>query len=83
MLKCRDLAELSSDYLNGELSRRRRLSVRLHLLLCRHCRRFMRQLKLTIDSVGRLPENEFPAELLDRQANKLRRYRRYGGDNNH
>jgi hypothetical protein len=38
MMSCREVAELSSDYLERELSGPRRLSLRLHLLLCRECK---------------------------------------------
>jgi anti-sigma factor ChrR (cupin superfamily) len=47
MLSCHDLAhQHASDYIDGQLGWRNRLRVRLHLLMCVHCRRFIRQLKL-------------------------------------
>jgi anti-sigma factor RsiW len=46
MLSCRDLAhQHASAYLDGQLSWRTRTAVRLHLLLCQHCRRFIAQLR--------------------------------------
>ncbi len=42
MLNCRDVTELSSARLNGELSLARRLEIQMHLLICKHCRRFQR-----------------------------------------
>ena len=47
MLSCKDLVERSSDYLDGQLRLRERLGVRAHLAMCVHCRRFIRQLKLS------------------------------------
>ncbi len=38
MMSCKEVAELSSDYLDQELSPLRRFSLRLHILLCRQCR---------------------------------------------
>ena len=38
MMSCKQVAELSSDYLEQELSALRRFSLRLHILLCRECR---------------------------------------------
>ena len=38
MMSCKEVAELSSDYLEQELSALRRLSLRVHILLCRECR---------------------------------------------
>lgn len=46
MLSCRDLAHRhASDYLDGQLGWRARLSVRFHLLICDRCRRFVAQLR--------------------------------------
>ena len=47
MLSCHDLAHHhASDYIDGQLSWRDRFRVRLHLLICVHCRHFIHQLKL-------------------------------------
>ncbi len=48
MLRCRDVADLASDYVDGDLRRSRRLAVRLHLTICRLCRRYVRQLRETV-----------------------------------
>lgn len=45
MLMCRGLAELASDYVDGELGVGKKLSVRMHILLCRHCRSFVTNLR--------------------------------------
>lgn len=44
MLKCRDVTELGSDHLDGHTSAAKKLQVQLHLMICKHCRRFMRHL---------------------------------------
>ena len=47
MLSCRELStHHASDYLDGRLRLRQRLSVGIHLAVCSTCRRFMRQLGL-------------------------------------
>jgi anti-sigma factor ChrR (cupin superfamily) len=48
MLTCRQLVKESDQLLAGELSWRRRLSIKFHLLMCRHCRRYIAQLRLLI-----------------------------------
>jgi predicted anti-sigma-YlaC factor YlaD len=48
MLRCRDIADLSSDYVNGDLTWSRRFAVRLHLTICRFCRRYVRQMRETV-----------------------------------
>lgn len=44
MLSCKDVTQLVSESLDGKLSLRRRLTVRLHLLMCKFCSRFRRQM---------------------------------------
>ena len=73
MLSCKELVERSSDYLDGQLRLRERLGVRAHLDMCVHCRRFIRQLKLS-QAVLQLPEK--PVAELDALAEKLARQRR-------
>lgn len=46
MIKCSELARHATAYLDGDLPRYRRWSVRVHLLMCKHCRRFVRQIQL-------------------------------------
>ena len=48
MLKCRDMVELVTGYLEGVLPPRLRLAARLHLLLCGPCRRYVGQIRETI-----------------------------------
>ena len=55
MLSCRELVEETTSTLSlDELQRRQRWAVRLHLLICRHCRRYVRQLKLLMDILPQL-----------------------------
>ena len=69
MLTCKQLVENSSDYLDAELSLRGRLSMRLHLAICRNCRRFMRQMKFSQTVTRQLPEAAIPE--LDALVEKL------------
>lgn len=47
MLRCSDVAERATTYLEGDMSRLARWSMRLHLMMCRHCRQFMHQMERT------------------------------------
>ena len=49
-LPCRDMAALVSLSQDAELTRSQRFAVNLHLLYCRACRRFKRQLKIMQDA---------------------------------
>lgn len=46
MLNCREVTSQADALLEGELSWYPRLQVRLHLAMCRHCRRFVSQMRL-------------------------------------
>lgn len=72
MLTCRDVTSLSSDYLDGELPLRRRISVRMHLALCRHCRAFMGNLQHTI-ALTRRVANEPPASVSEEFIERVQR----------
>lgn len=54
MLSCRELVNHADALLAGELPWRARLSARLHLSLCRHCRRYLRQLKTLLAALPAL-----------------------------
>ncbi len=74
MLSCKELVARSSDFLDGQLDFRGQLAVRSHLLMCRHCRRFIRQMRLTQATVRHLPEGQGPE--LDRLAAHLSELRK-------
>ncbi|MFG0382121.1 anti-sigma factor family protein [Pseudomonas sp. zbq_18] len=74
MLSCKELVAHSSDYLDGQLRLRERISVRAHLALCSHCRRFIRQLKLSQAVLRKLPEQQIPE--LDALAERLAQQQR-------
>jgi len=63
VLSCRDLANHADRYLDGELSLRERLEVRLHMFLCKHCSRYVEQLRLTIETVRRTPRSGGTAQM--------------------
>lgn len=56
MLKCKDIAAHASDRLDGQLTWRQSLGYGMHLLVCGHCRQFVRQLRITITYARALPE---------------------------
>ncbi len=58
MLKCKEITELIGSEGLEEQPIRRRLSVRLHLLMCRHCRSYAGQLR----SIGEAARGLFGRE---------------------
>lgn len=69
MFNCRYATERASALLDGQLSTSERWALRLHLMMCHHCRRYLAQLRLTVATVRRLTAQEpvFDAEALARQ----------------
>lgn len=45
MLKCREVVDTVDQMLEGSINRRQRLAIQIHLLICRHCRRYICQLQ--------------------------------------
>ena len=74
MLTCKEQVARSSDYLDGQLSFRETLMVRHHLLFCRNCRRFMRQMRVMQATLKALQEK--PEEGGDALAERLATQRR-------
>ncbi|MEX0903697.1 MAG: zf-HC2 domain-containing protein [Pseudohongiellaceae bacterium] len=61
MLNCRNITRNASDYLERHLVWRQRLAIRLHLMMCRHCSRFVSQLHSTVLCLHHLSPDELPA----------------------
>ncbi|SEB96140.1 zf-HC2 domain-containing protein [Pseudomonas anguilliseptica] len=74
MLSCKELVAHSSEFLDGHLGLRKRLSVRMHLAMCVNCRRFIKQMRLSQAVLRRLPRGQSPE--LDELASKLAELRR-------
>ena len=58
MLNCREVTERASDFLDAALPWHARLQVRMHLLMCRFCREYVRQMALVGRTLRRLPPQE-------------------------
>lgn len=52
MPSCRDISQLISAGMDRNLPLRKRLSIRLHVSMCRFCRRYGKQLHLLHEGVG-------------------------------
>lgn len=52
MLNCKQVATQASDYLDNHVDGKLRWNIRMHLMMCSHCRRFIRHLRITRDLTG-------------------------------
>ena len=63
MLSCKDVTQLLSESMDHSLPLVKRTGVRLHLLMCRFCARYERQLLLIRETVRRIvASGEKPGE---------------------
>jgi len=65
MLTCKELTELVTDYLEGRLPLGSNLSFRLHVMMCRNCREYLREMKIIVRTLGALPPDPIPPEISD------------------
>lgn len=81
-LSCDGMSRLASESLDRDLIRQERLALRSHLLYCSPCRRYLKQIVLLRDAIGRLmnrvqtesplPGTALPTEIRDRIKKALR-----------
>ncbi|RPG25173.1 MAG: hypothetical protein CBC10_008645 [Gammaproteobacteria bacterium TMED50] len=57
MMSCRQVCDSASEIADGNLAAWQRLQVRIHLLICKYCRRYIRQLNMM---VGAIQDREQP-----------------------
>lgn len=62
MLSCKEITRRATEAAEGQLSFGARLGFRLHLAICAHCRRYLRQLGLTVAVLTRMPPKAPSAE---------------------
>jgi len=58
MLSCKDVTRLLSESMDRSLPLGKRIGVRMHLLICRFCARYERQLLLIRETVRRISATE-------------------------
>lgn len=62
MLTCREMSELSSDIMEGNLSLSTRWAVFMHLRMCSRCTLYLKQIKLTSHVLQKLPLDQQPVD---------------------
>ena len=71
-LTCQQVAEAVTDYLEGALSFVDRLRFHMHLGMCVGCRNYLRQMKYTIQTLGKLPAEPIPPKVRDELVKRFR-----------
>ncbi|HEU4879304.1 MAG TPA: anti-sigma factor [Gemmatimonadaceae bacterium] len=74
-LTCKEMVELVTDYLEGALSPEMRTRFDHHLTFCDPCIVYIDQIRQTIATLGRLPEESIPDNALDTLRAHFREWR--------
>lgn len=64
MLNCKQVAQLASEYLDQESGSKLTWQIRVHLLMCANCRRFVRHLRIAKTVAGQIKTDEIDAEVV-------------------
>ena len=64
MLSCKEMTELITDYLERRLSFFDRARFQMHLGMCQHCRRYLKQTKLLVAALGAMPPEPVPGDVM-------------------
>jgi len=75
VLSCAEITELTTEHMERRLRGAARLQFMMHVTMCRHCRRFLRQMKATAALLGQLAA---PLPGTDTEEFLLARFREIG-----
>jgi anti-sigma factor (TIGR02949 family) len=76
MLRCRDVVELLTEYLEGGLDRATAATLEAHLAGCEPCTAFLNTYRGAVQATRRLKEEDLPPELRQRLLTFLRQQTR-------
>jgi anti-sigma factor RsiW len=62
-MSCQEVVEVVTDYLEGKLSPDEVAIFEAHLAICDGCQWYLDQVRITIDTVGRIEDADVPDEL--------------------
>jgi len=71
MPSCKDLYNQAEEFLEGKTGYRTRFAFLIHLLVCVHCRRYLKQFRLVIKTSQHIlrpktPDDDMIKQILDR-----------------
>lgn len=75
MLSCSEMTELITEYLEEAMSLEDRLAFQKHVGLCRHCREYLHQMKLTVETLGAMPPEPVPAPVMGELLSKFKHWK--------
>lgn len=75
-ITCQEVVELVTDYLDGALPSEQISVFEQHLNFCDGCVWYVDQLRAAVDTVGRIREEDVPAETRERLVAAFREWKR-------
>ncbi len=75
-MKCREMVELMTDYLEGTLTATERVRFDEHIAGCDGCRAYLEQMRETVGALGRLTEEEIPPQVKEQLLEAFRDWKR-------
>ena len=76
---CREIVELVTDYLEGEVDTATAAEIEAHLALCEACTVYLDQMRATIDLLGHVPEESLSDAAKNDLMSAFRDFRATGG----
>ena len=73
-LVCQEVVELVTDYLEGTMPPRERARFESHIADCPNCRRYLAQMRTTLDVLGRIEADAVAPEAMDELLALYRRW---------
>ena len=64
-MSCSEFVELVTDYLEGRMGDEERQRFDAHIEVCPPCLHYLAQMRITLEAVGRIPEESISAEARD------------------
>jgi anti-sigma factor RsiW len=77
-MKCREMVELMTDYLEGVLSPRDRRRFEEHIAGCDGCRAYLEQMRATRDALGQIAEEPIPEHVQEQLLEAFRDWKSTG-----
>lgn len=65
MLTCQQMTTLITDFLEGRLPFMDRARFQMHIGMCKNCRRYLRQMKLSVAVLGGMPPEPVPEDVME------------------
>ena len=74
-MTCKGFVEMVTDYLEGSMSLWTRFRFHRHLGMCLGCRIYLKQIKQTISTLGRLPQEPVPPAIREELVRRFRSWK--------